>query len=97
MGLLGRLSNPPAIAETLVTQGSGKIVSPVEDVGTTQIRPSNDHAEVPREEKGRLSNLPQRRLSPTDIDDLISAYQAGATISQLAAENGVIHLDAALE
>ena len=39
--------------------------------------------------QGRLSNPAQRRLSPTDIDDLISAYQAGTTISQLAAENGV--------
>ena len=39
--------------------------------------------------KGRLSNPPQRRLSPTDIDDVIAAYQAGATISQLAMEFGV--------
>ena len=38
------------------------------------------------EEKGRLSNPPQRRLSPTDIDDLLEAYRAGATISQLAVE-----------
>lgn len=39
--------------------------------------------------KGRLSNPPQRRLSPTDLDDLIEAYQAGATISQLADEFGI--------
>jgi hypothetical protein len=39
--------------------------------------------------QGRLSNPAQRRLSPIDIDDLISAYQAGATISQLAAEFGI--------
>ena len=38
---------------------------------------------------GRLSNPPQRRLSPTDIDDLVAAYQAGATISQLAVEFGI--------
>ena len=38
---------------------------------------------------GRLSNPLQRRLSPTDIDDLTAAYQAGATISQLATEFGV--------
>lgn len=39
--------------------------------------------------KGRLSNPPQQRLSPNGIDDLISAYQAGATISQLAARYGI--------
>ena len=38
---------------------------------------------------GRLSNPPQRRLSPTDVDDLIAACQAGATISQLAVEFGI--------
>ena len=43
-------------------------------------RRSDDHAERPREEEGQLSNPAQRRLSPADIDDLISAYQAGATI-----------------
>ena len=34
--------------------------------------------------QGRRSGPAQRRLSPIDIDDLISTYQAGATISQLA-------------
>ncbi len=38
---------------------------------------------------GRLSNPPQRLLSPADIDDLVNAYRAGATISQLAAEFGI--------
>ena len=36
--------------------------------------------------KGRLSNPAQRRLSPTNIDDLVEAYQAGASISHLAVE-----------
>ena len=39
--------------------------------------------------KGRLSNPPQRRLSPTDLDDLLEAYKAGATINQLAVEFGI--------
>ena len=39
--------------------------------------------------KGRLSNPPQRRLSPTEIDDLIEAYPAGATIRQLAGDYGI--------
>jgi len=72
-----------------MAQGSQRIGGPREGIETAQVRPSDDHSEGPREEKGRLSNPPQRRLSPPDIDDLIAAYQAGATISQLAADYGV--------
>ena len=38
---------------------------------------------------GRLSNPTQRRLSPTDVDDLINEYRAGKTINQLASCYGV--------
>ena len=87
--LQGRLSNPLDIAETLVAQGSQRIGGPREGIETAQVRPSDDHAEGPREEKGRLSNPPQRRLSPTDLDDLLDAYQGGVTINQLAVEFGI--------
>jgi AraC-like DNA-binding protein len=87
--LKGRLSNPLDIAETVAAQGSERIVGSSEGAETARFRRSDDHAEKPREEKGRLSNPAQRRLSPTDIDDLIKAYQAGATISQLAIELGI--------
>jgi transposase-like protein len=87
--LKGRLSNPLKIAETLVAQGSEKIGGSSGGAETTQIRHPDDHAEGPREEEGRLSNPAQRRLSPTDINGLIAAYEAGATITQLAAEFGV--------
>lgn len=86
MDLKGRLSNPLKIAETLAAQGSEKIVGESEGFETAQIPPFDDHAEGPREEKGRLSNPPQRRLAPTDLDDLLDAYRAGATITQLAVE-----------
>ncbi len=89
MDLKGRLSNPLKIAETLAAQGSARIGGTSASVATTRIRPSGDHAEGRREEKGRLSNPPQRRLSPTDIDDLLEAYRAGATINQLAVEFGI--------
>ena len=89
MDLKGRLSNPLELADTLAAQGSKRIVGSSENVETAQIRPSDDHAAGPREEEGRLSNPAQRRLSPADIDDLISTYQAGTTISQLAADYGV--------
>ena len=84
--LKGRLSNPLKIAETLVALGSEQIGASPGDVETTRIRPSDGHTQGPREEKGRLSNPPQRRLSPTDVDDLLEAYRAGATINQLAVE-----------
>ena len=89
MDLKGRLSNPLQIAETLAAQGAERIGGTSASVATTRIRPFDDHAEGPREEKGRLSNPPQRRLSPTDLDDLLDAYRAGATINQLAAEFGI--------
>jgi transposase-like protein len=72
-----------------VTQGSERNEGSSEDVEAARIRPSDDRSEGTREEEGRRSNPPQRRLSPTDIDDLIKAYQGGATISQLAADFGV--------
>ena len=84
MDLKGRLSNPLKIAETHVAHRSERIGGSSGGVETTRIQPSDDHAEGPREEEGRLSNPPQRRLSATDIDDLVAAYRAGATISQLA-------------
>ena len=87
--LKGRLSNPLDIPEIPVAQGSQRIDGSSEGVETTQIRPSDEPSEGPREEKGRLSNPPQQRLSPTDIDDLLEAYRAGAAISQLAVEFGI--------
>ena len=89
MDLKGRLSNPLEIARTLAARGSERIVGHSQGVETTRIRPSDDHAAGPREEKGRLSNPPQRRLSPTAVVDLVEAYQAGASISQLAVEFGI--------
>jgi hypothetical protein len=86
---MGRLSNPPEIAETPVGQGPETIVGESEGVETPRIRRFDDLFEGPREERGRLSNPPQRRLSPSDIDDLVEAYRAGAGISRLAAKWGV--------
>ena len=39
--------------------------------------------------RGRLSNPSQRRLCPSTADDLIAAYQAGATLNQLADHYGI--------
>jgi transposase-like protein len=82
--LWGRLSNPPAAIETVAAQGfaanRGNTKSAESGPGTV---PESSHRPPP-EEKGRLSNPIQRRLSPTDTDDLIAAYHAGATINELA-------------
>jgi hypothetical protein len=67
-----------------VAQGSERIGNSSASAETARFRPFDGLAEGPREERGRLSNPPQRRLSPTDIDDLLDAYRAGATINQLA-------------
>ena len=89
MDLKGRLSNPLEIAETLVAQGSEPIGGPGEGAKIARNEDSEDPAGRPREEKGRLSNPSQRRLSPTDVDDLIAAYEAGSSISQLAVDFSV--------
>ena len=44
---------------------------------------------MPPEEKGRLSNPVQRRLQASDIDRLVAAYKAEATIAELADRFGV--------
>ena len=89
MDLWGRLSNPPEAIETVAAQGSEPIGEPRERTENARIGPPKDPSETPREEKGRLSNPTQRRLSPTDVDDLVNEYRAGTTITQLALQYGV--------
>ena len=72
-----------------MTQGSERIGGSRERAEIARNEGSHGAAARPREEKGQLSNPAQRRLSPTDIDDLVEAYQAGAAISQLAVEFGI--------
>jgi transposase-like protein len=84
--LKGRLSNPLDIAEALAAQGPQPIDGLLEGVETAQIRPSDDHAEGPREEKGRHSNPPQRRLSPAQVDQIVTAYLDSTTSRQICRE-----------
>ncbi len=72
-----------------MAQGSERAYGGGESVETARNDDSDDPAVGPREERGRLSNPAQRRLSPTDIGDLVEAYRGGATISHLAVEFGV--------
>ena len=54
-----------------------------------RIESSDDRPEEPREEKARPSSPAQRRLSVTAVVNLVEAYQAGATIDQLAVDFGI--------
>jgi lambda repressor-like predicted transcriptional regulator len=87
--LAGRLSNPLEIAEALVAQGSESISKLRDSTKDVQNDASHDQTAGALDPRGQLSNPAQRRLSPTDIGDLIAAYQAGASIRELAADFGV--------
>ncbi len=84
MDLWGRLSNPDDSVETLTVQGSrasrGTRNTPSER--TNQASGASDDT-VP-EERGRLSNPVQRRLTGAEIEQLIQDYREGASIDGLA-------------
>ena len=82
--LWGRLSNPPEAVETLAGQGSQASCRPRKTIGGTPNRASERSAEAPPEEKGRLSNPVQRRLSDAEVDELAKCYIEGTSIDALA-------------
>jgi AraC-like DNA-binding protein len=51
--------------------------------------PDHDSTSSASEQRGRLSSPVQRRLTDSDIDALVAAYQAGSTIDTLARVFGV--------
>lgn len=81
---MGRLSNPPEATETLAGQGSQASRRSRKTTGDTPNRASDRSTEASAEEKGRLSNPVQRRLSGHDLDDLTRAYVKGSSIDALA-------------
>jgi hypothetical protein len=87
--LKGQLSNPSRAVGCLTGQGSRASEhadgSPQAADAGSQHGPSSS----PSEEKGRLSNPAQRRLTGTGIDDLVARYQAGSTIEMLANRFGI--------
>jgi lambda repressor-like predicted transcriptional regulator len=89
VGLWGRLSNPREAIETVAAQRFAATRRDAESAesepGTV---PEGSHPEPP-EDKGRLSNPIQRRLSSTDTDDLIAGYRSGTTINELADRYGI--------
>ena len=88
-GPLGTASNPPETTETVGAQGFAAIHSDTKSAESRPERVSQGARRPPPEEAGRLSNPIQRRLSTTEIDELIAAYRSGVTISELADRHGV--------
>jgi len=87
--LWGRLSNPPEAIETFAAQGFPASRGDTESAESGPERVSQGARRPPPEDAGRLSNPIQQRLSPTDTDALIAAYQSGVTINELADQYGV--------
>ena len=88
-GPLGTAFKPSLDSGNPCGTGSQPVEGPHEGSGTARNKGSDDPAESPREEKGRLSNPTQRRLSPADTDELIAAYRSGVTINELADRHGI--------
>lgn len=84
MDLWGRLSNPSEILEKLADQGwSGPARHPGAVVGAVEGRHLGPTARSP-EQRGRLSNPVQRRLSSAEVDELVTQHASGVTINELA-------------
>ena len=99
--LWGRLSNPSEILERIADQGWSSPARPPEPVTGPIGGPESDPAAASPEQRGRLSNPVQRRLSDADIDDLCHLYRDGGSIDSLARQYEVsrttiiTHLDRA--
>lgn len=82
--LAGRLSNPREAVETLADQEWRDSGSHLRGSAGVSERPNLGHAAALAEQRGRLSNPVQRRLSETVIEQLLRDYVAGWSIDALA-------------
>ena len=87
--LWGRLSNPNDTVETLAGQGSRASRGSLDTASEGPNRTSEPSGEAVPEERGRLSNPVQRRLSQGEIKQLIHRYREGASIDGLARRYGI--------
>lgn len=56
---------------------------------TADSGPQHGSGDGASEQRGRLSNPVQRRLTDTEIDDLVTQHEAGSTIEMLASTFGI--------
>jgi len=75
--------------ETLTGQGSQASLGSRKGADSTSNQASKSSGEAVREEKGRLSNPVQRRLSNVDLDEIVLSHRNGASIDSLACRFGV--------
>ena len=87
--LMGRLSNPPETLECVVVQGAYAATPPRKPTSEGLEGHSASPGSGGREEKGRLSNPVQRRLSAGEIDELADLYRGGMSIDALGRRYGV--------
>ena len=81
---MGRLSNPPETVTTIADQGRSERRRPPRASQATAA-PAGTHRRVgPQEERGRLSNPVQRRLSRAEIEQLTDLYGDGDSIESLS-------------
>ena len=103
MDARGQLSNPCRAFKTLAEQGSAGGKGPKRDRSSSRQAGSKAAVRRPDEGRGQHSNPQvdarigqptrqrqrQRRLSPADAAELVTAYEAGSTIRELASQFGV--------
>jgi hypothetical protein len=87
--LAGRLSNPREAVDTLPDQGWSDPTAPPGAADQSSEAPIATAASGPLDQRGRLSNPVQRRLSELDVDDLVRDYMDGSSIGSLAMKLGV--------
>ena len=98
---MGRLSNPSEILETIADQGRSGPARRPETVTGPVGGPDSGPSAKGLEQRGRLSNPVQRRLSAADIGDMCHLYSEGRSIDSLARQYEVnratiiTHLDRA--
>ncbi len=80
---MGRLSNPPNRSESLFLQEWPGHRSRQSTPRSTSRPVSGGSRTGPWEEKGRLSNPVQRRLSSSEVSELAELYLSGSSITAL--------------
>jgi hypothetical protein len=93
--LWGRLSNPPEILGSLAPQGFRDTEQRRLSVRKPSARASEPENLIDSEERGRLSNparrTVRRRLGEPEIEVLVSEYDAGRSLREIAALFAVNH------
>ena len=86
---MGRLSNPHEDIKTLISQGSTMDIQARSASRNVVKVVLNSVSSTQSEEKGRLSNPVQRRITGAIIDHLVDDYVSGLSINALSRRFGI--------